>query len=103
MKTSQKEPCECSKESEPRLQSLVPIAVAIAAGCERCAEATVVAALQSGSSTRHVELTLKIVETVREKDCFAGAVGQDTLDRMQKPLAAARAVLGNRPGRRLHP
>jgi AhpD family alkylhydroperoxidase len=71
------------------LQNLIPIAVAVAAGCERCAESTVARALGSGSARRHVQQTLRIVESVREMDCFAKAAGADSVRRMDKPLEAA--------------
>jgi hypothetical protein len=79
--------------SAPKLEDLVPIAVVIAAGCERCAERMVRRALQQGSPRRLVERTLGIVAHVRSTDCFVAAVGPEVVARMDKPLEAGRRAL----------
>jgi hypothetical protein len=74
----------------PRLEDLVPIAVVIAAGCERCAESAVRRALRNGSARPLVERTLGIVERLCSTDCFVQAVGAEVIARMAQPLQAGR-------------
>jgi hypothetical protein len=76
-----------------RLEDLVPIAVAIAAGCERCAERTVRRALERGSSRSAVARTLGIVAHLRSLECFGEAVSPEVLARMEGPLAAGEKLL----------
>ncbi len=91
---TQNQPCGCGPETrpsdQPTLQSLVPIAVVIAAGCESCAEKMVRRALQEGSSRRQVLKTIGIVEHLHGSECFRSAIAQEIRDRMVKPLARAR-------------
>lgn len=84
----------CSGEpAMPRLEDLIPIAVGIAAGCERCAERMVERALKGGATKRLIERTLGIVANLRSVDCFARAVGPEVIARMEKPLQAGRKAL----------
>ncbi len=76
-----------------RLEDLIPIAVAIAAGCERCAERTVRRSLEQGSSARAVARTLGIVAHMRSLDCFAKAVPAQVIARMAGPLRAGERAL----------
>jgi hypothetical protein len=76
-----------------RLEDLIPIAVVIAAGCERCAERMVSAALEHGTARLQIERTLRIVEHVRTRECFAQVVGPEVVARMAKPLAAGKKYL----------
>jgi hypothetical protein len=77
----------------PRLEDLIPIAVVIAAGCERCAERMVGAALAHGVPGPDIERTLGIVAHLHSRDCFAQAVGPEVVARMARPLAAGRKCL----------
>jgi hypothetical protein len=91
---TQNQPCGCGPETrpsdQPTLQSLIPIAVVIAAGCESCAERMVRRALQEGSSRRQVLKTIAIVEHLHASECFRSAIAQEVRDQMVKPLARAR-------------
>ena len=78
---------------EPRLQNLIPLAVAIAAGCEPCAEAAVTRALKQGSSMNHVGETLHIIAYMQGLECLMRNVGPEVVARMSKPLAAASRTL----------
>ena len=80
-------------EKEPRLEDLIPIAVVIAAGCESCAVKMVTQALAQGSSWRHIQKTLGIVDHMQKLDCLAEAVGEEVVARMEKPLAAGKKTL----------
>lgn len=80
-----------------RLENVVPVAVVIAAGCEPCAEKMVARALEGGSSAREVERTLRVIADLRARECFAEAVGEEVVARMERPLAAARKVLERAP------
>ncbi len=85
--------CEQTVSREPILQNLIPIAVVIAAGCEKCAEKAVTRALNEGSSPQDIEKTLAIVACLVEGGCLAAAVGPEIVARMRKPLAAGRRTL----------
>ncbi len=77
----------------PHLEDVIPIAVVIAAGCERCAERMVSAALARGAPKLYIERTLRIVAHLRSRDCFAQAVGPEVIARMARPLAAGKKRL----------
>ena len=81
------------QEPQPTLQNLIPVAVAIACGCEPCAEATVKQALEKGSSKRDLEHTLRIIAYMRNLNCLNQAVGPEVIARMEKPLSAAAKAL----------
>ena len=87
---------DADRRVAPRLEDLIPIAVVIAAGCESCAERMVTRALQSGSSRRQIERTLRIVAHLRSADCFLQAVGVEVAGRMDAPLAAGAGALHGR-------
>ncbi|MBZ5589741.1 MAG: hypothetical protein LAO05_14380 [Acidobacteriia bacterium] len=76
-----------------RLEDVIPIAVVIAAGCERCAERMVERALSQGTPGHLVRLTLAIVARVRSTGCFVRAVGPEVIARMEKPLQAGSKTL----------
>ncbi len=81
--------------STAALQTLIPIAVVIAAGCESCAASMVERALSQGTSEHLIRRTLATVAYVRSRACFAQAVGSDVVARMEKPLeAGTRALRG---------
>jgi len=84
---------ELGRRRQPKLQDLIHIAVAIAAGCESCAEAAVTRALNQGSSPRHIEETLRIVTHMQNLECFIQAVGPDVVARMEKPSSVAARTL----------
>lgn len=75
------------------LRNLIPIGVAIAAGCEPCAARTVARALEEGSPPGDVDRALRIVSGMLETGCFVRAAGADVIARMAKPLDAARKAL----------
>ena len=75
------------------LQELVPIAVVIGAGCERCAERMVQRAVQRGNARPLIERTLGIAEYVGSAECLLRAVGPDVIARMERSLRAARKAL----------
>lgn len=77
----------------PKLQDLIPLAVAIAAGCEPCAEAAVTRALKQGSSTHHIGETLRIIAYMQSMECLNRNVGPEVVGRMSKPLAASSRTL----------
>ncbi len=81
-------------ETATPLEDLIPIAVAIAAGCERCAETLVNRALERGGGKPLVGRTLAIVAAVRSRSCFAQAVGPEVIARMDGPLEAGKKALG---------
>jgi hypothetical protein len=87
------EPRPLQPRPEAMLQSLIPIAMVIVGGCETCAEKMVTRALEEGSSWQDVDKTLRIVESMQKRDCFAKAVGTDVVARMDKPLATGRRTL----------
>ncbi len=75
------------------LETLVSIAVVIAAGCESCAESLVGRTLSQGTPESLIRRTLETVAYVRSTDCLARAVGSDVVARMERPLeAGARAL-----------
>ena len=78
---------------ETSLRNLIPVAVVIVGGCEKCAEAVAARALEQGSSTEDLETVLRIVARMREVECIVEAFGPDAIARMEKPLAAARRIL----------
>jgi AhpD family alkylhydroperoxidase len=77
----------------PRLEELIAIAVAIAAGCETCAQSLVRRALQQGTTGPLIKRTLGIVAHLRTLDCFAQAVGPEVVARMAEPLQAGERAL----------
>jgi alkylhydroperoxidase/carboxymuconolactone decarboxylase family protein YurZ len=78
---------------EARLQDLIPIVMVIVGGCEPCAEKMVARALQEGSLPQDIDRTLRIVGGMQRQECFAKAVGNDVIERMEKPLAAGIRTL----------
>jgi hypothetical protein len=87
------EPRPVQPRQEAMLQNLIPIAIVIVGGCETCAEKMVTRALEEGSPWQDVDKTLRIVESMQRRDCFAKAVGTDVVARMDKPLAAGQRTL----------
>jgi alkylhydroperoxidase/carboxymuconolactone decarboxylase family protein YurZ len=79
--------------SGPDLESLIPIAVVIAAGCEPCAEKMVRRALDQGSTAKDIRKTLGLIAHLQDLDCLAENVGPAALARMEKPLAAGKRTL----------
>ncbi len=87
-----------AREAKPggkaiELQNLIPIAVVIAAGCESCAEAVVMRALNQGSAPLDIEATLRIVAYMRTLECFIEGAGQEAVSRMEVPAAIAARTL----------
>jgi hypothetical protein len=78
---------------QPAIDNLVPLAAVIVGGCESCAEKMVARALSQGSSVQDIDRALRAIEQMRKLECFAQAVGPETLARMEKPLAAGRRAL----------
>jgi hypothetical protein len=76
-----------------RIENLIPIGVLAALGCERCASAAVVWALEQGSSIEDVDRTLRTLAAMQTLDCFKQQFGNDAPARLEKPLTAARQVL----------
>lgn len=93
---SSNQPCpdvaEC-RASTVALESLIPIAVVIAAGCEPCAESLVERALRLGTPADLIERALAIVAYVRSRPCLERAVGAEVVEHMQKPLQAGQRTL----------
>jgi len=79
--------------AKPRLRDLIPVAVAIATGCEACAEAAVARALKQESAKSDVEETLRIIGYMQSLECLSRNAGPEVVARMSKPLAAASRVL----------
>lgn len=79
--------------SRSSLQNLIPIAVVIVGGCEPCAEKMVKQALAQGSSWHDVDETLRVLADMQKRQCVIQALGPETIDRMEKPLAAGRRTL----------
>ena len=82
-----------SIRSKGNLQSLIPIAVVIAGGCESCAEKMVKQALAQGSSFEDVDTTLLVLADMQKRACVAQALGAEFVARMTQPLAAGRRTL----------
>jgi alkylhydroperoxidase/carboxymuconolactone decarboxylase family protein YurZ len=82
-----------SGRAMPWLEDLIPIAVVISAGCERCAQSMVQRALRRGGAQLLIERTLGIIEHVGSAECLAQAVGPDVIARMETSLRAARRAL----------
>jgi alkylhydroperoxidase/carboxymuconolactone decarboxylase family protein YurZ len=82
-----------SERGESRLADLIPIAVVIGAGCERCAKTMVERALRRGSAEVWIDETLRVVEHLPSLDCFRQAVGPEAIGRMEKSLEAGRKTL----------
>lgn len=78
---------------QPRLDNLIPIAVAIACGCVRCAESTVMRALRLGSPRHDLEKTLKIVAYMLNLECLTANAGTDAVARMQDAMNEAVKAL----------
>lgn len=79
--------------SKAALQTLIPIAVVIAAGCETCAQRMVERALGEDTPVRLIRQTLATVAYVRSQECLARAVGVDVVARMEAPLEAGIRTL----------
>ena len=77
-----------------RIENLIPIGVLTVLGCENCSAEAVNWALQQGSSFDDIERTLRTVAAMQKLDCFKNQFGPDVNTRMEKPLAAAKAALG---------
>jgi hypothetical protein len=75
------------------LDDLIPVAVAVAAGCERCTERAIHRALERGNPHPAVARTLAIVSHIRGRDCFADAVGPQVIARMEGPLRTGEKTL----------
>ncbi len=76
-----------------RLEDLIPVAVAVAAGCEPCTERAIRRALERGNPNHAVARTLAIVGHIRGRDCFAEAVGREVVARMGGPLQTGERTL----------
>lgn len=79
--------------SKGSLQNLIPIAVVVAGGCERCAEKMVTQALAQGGSWEEIDETLRILADMQKRQCVSQALGAEVVNRMEKPLAAGRRTL----------
>ena len=80
-------------KQQPRLDNLIPIAVAIACGCASCVESTIVRASRLGSPRQDLEETLRIVSYMLNLECLALNAGADAVARMQDALNAAAEAL----------
>lgn len=78
-----------------RIESLVPIAVTAALGCENCAAEAVAFALQHGSTPDDIQRALKVLAGMQNLDCFKKQFGPEAASRLEKPLAAARKALAS--------
>lgn len=81
------------KTKTDHLESLVPIAVVIAAGCEPCARRMTERALAAGTPRRAVKRLLGMVDHMHRQECLAENVGTEAMARMTEPLEAATAAL----------
>ncbi len=79
---------------QPMLNNLIPIAVAIACGCERCVESTIVRAVRLGSPRKDLEETLRIVAYMLDLECLTANAGADAVNGMRDALDAAIKALG---------
>jgi hypothetical protein len=79
-----------SEQGAPGLEEVIPIAVVVAAGCERCAETMVQRALLHGSTRALIARTLAIVGRVCSAGCFRQAVGPEVVARMEASLQSAQ-------------
>ena len=80
-------------DSPDHLESLIPLAVVVALGCECCARRMTERALEAGTPERVLRRVLKTINHMHELDCLTENVGADVVDRMTKPLQAATAAL----------
>ena len=86
----EKSPC-CP--SDVKLEYLVPIAVGITAGCEKCTEMFVKQAMENGCPTKKVEEVISIVDGIRQLECFRKTVGEEIANRMEEPIRIGRETL----------
>jgi hypothetical protein len=87
------------ESSAPGLEDLIPIAVVIGAGCERCTESLVQRALRRGTPEALIARTLAIVARVSSVECLARAVGPEVVGRIRRSLQAGERVLRQSHGR----
>jgi hypothetical protein len=83
----------------PGLEDLIPIAVVIGLGCQRCAESLVRQARRRGIPEALITPTLGIVARVSSAECLVSAVGPEAVGRMRKALRAGQAGLREAHGR----
>ena len=80
-------------QQQPKLNNLIPVAVAIACGCEHCVESAVMRALRRGSPRQDLKETLQIVAYMLNLECLTANAGADAVVRMRDALDAATAAL----------
>ncbi len=83
----------CCPLAEVKLEDLVPIAIVITAGCEKCTQKFINNAIANGCSKEQVKEIVSIVDSIHQLDCFQKAVGQEIVNRMKKPLEVAKEIL----------
>ncbi len=83
----------------PGLEDLIPIAVVIGVGCQRCAESLVRRARRRGIPEALIAPTLDIVARVCSAECLVGAVGPQAVGRMRRALRAGQGALHEAHGR----
>ncbi|HLA79821.1 MAG TPA: hypothetical protein VJU18_19775 [Vicinamibacteria bacterium] len=88
-----------SEPEVPGLEDLIPIAVVIGAGCERCTESLVQRARWRGTPQALIARTLGIVARVCSVECFVRAVGPEVIGGMRGSLQAGKEALRQAPGR----
>jgi hypothetical protein len=90
------EPADESPSSEPEapgLPDVIPIAVVIGVGCERCTEHLIQQARWRGVPEALIARTLGIVARVCSAECLVRAVGPEVVGRMRRSLRAGKRVL----------
>jgi hypothetical protein len=86
-----------SESAGVELETLIPIAVVIGAGCETCAGSLVLRARRRGTPEALIARALRIVARVGAVECLARAVGPEVVRRLRRSLHA-----GERAARQAH-
>jgi hypothetical protein len=81
------------------LESLIPIAVVIGAGCEACTRSLILRARGRGISAALITRTLAVVARVSSAECLARAVGPEVVGRMRASLEAGQNAVPGARGR----
>lgn len=94
-----------SPASEPPLpgfEDLIPIAVVIGAGCERCTARLVRRARRRGAPEALISRTLGIAAQLCSADCLVRAVGPEVAGRARQASRAGEEALHQEQGRGEH-